>query len=106
MREYRFDHATVPAGRVVLQVVNRGRLVHRMSLVPLPEELPPIDAQLHGDERRVLSTLAAIADTPPGASGSVAVDLTPGRYAFICFLTDPDGESHALKGMADEFRIR
>jgi hypothetical protein len=46
-----------------------------------------------------------VADVPPGGNGAVAVDLGPGRYALICFLTDDDGQSHALKGMATEFRI-
>ena len=95
MTEYQFAYDHLSKGRVVFQVVNDGQTVHRMSLVPLPEDLPPIQQQLHGDERRALNTLAA-----------VAVDLLPGRYAFICFLTDPDGQSHALKGMANEFRIR
>lgn len=106
MHEYRFDHGPVPRGRVVFHVDNRGHVVHRMSLVPLPEDLPPIEEQLHGTDRRTLFTLAAVPDTQPGASGTVAVDLAPGRYAFICFLTDKDGQSHALKGMASEFRIR
>lgn len=106
MSEYHFDYRTVPRGRVVFRVVNRGHVAHRMSVVPLPEDLPPIQAQLHGDERRALSTLAAVADTQPGGTGAVAVDLASGRYAFICFITDNDGQTHASKGMASEFRIR
>jgi len=106
MDEYRFDHGPIPRGRVVFHVVNRGHVAHRMSVVPLPEDLPPIEVQLHGDDRRALSTLAAVPDTQPGDSAEVAVDLGPGRYALICFITDPDGQSHALKGMASEFRIR
>jgi hypothetical protein len=105
MREYRFDHAPVPGGRVVFRMKNVGRLPHRLSLVPLPPDLPPILEQLRGEERQVLFTLAAIAETAPGASGTFAVDLTPGRYAMICFLVDPEGRSHALEGMATEFRV-
>jgi len=106
MSEYRFDHKPIPKGRVVFHVVNHGHIAHRMSVVPLPDDLPPILDQLRGSERRTLSTLAAIPDTAPAASGTVAADLVPGRYAFICFITEPGGESHAQKGMATEFRIR
>jgi len=106
MSEYRFEHGPIPRGRVVLQAVNRGRIVHRMSVVPLPADLPPILEQLRGTDRVVLSTLAAVPDTPPGAGAAVAVDLGPGRYAFICFITDTDARSHALMGMAAEFNVR
>jgi len=105
MREFRFDHGALPRGRVVIRAVNRGHIDHRLSIVPLPDDLPPIQEQLHGTSRRALSTLAAVAETPAGGSGAVAVDLAPGRYAFICFIT-ANGQSHALNGMASEFRVR
>lgn len=105
MREYAFDYKPPTRGRVVLQVINRGTEAHRLSVVPLPEDLPPIDVQLHGAERRALSTLAAVPDTPPGGVGAVALDLAPGRYAFICFI-ESGGQSHALRGMASEFRVQ
>lgn len=107
MSEYRFDvDATIPAGRVVFRVRNAGRLDHHLSLFPLAEEVPPLDVQLHGPQRRVLTPFGAMPVLRPGQSGSLAVDLVPGRrYALICFLRDPGGgEVHALKGMHAEFR--
>ncbi len=106
MSEYRFEYQpAVPSGRVVFQVVNVGRVDHKLSLLPLAEDFPPIDAQLHGPERVVMSPFADVPLRPPGATGTFAVDLEPGRrYAFICFLRDPDGQPHALKGMNSEFR--
>jgi uncharacterized cupredoxin-like copper-binding protein len=42
----------------------------------------------------------------PGGSASFTVDLTPGNYAFICFLPDAkDGKPHALHGMTKQFTI-
>jgi hypothetical protein len=33
------------------------------------------------------------------------VDLVPGqRYALVCFVSGPDGQAHAIKGMNAEFR--
>ncbi|MDP9387484.1 MAG: cupredoxin domain-containing protein [Actinomycetota bacterium] len=105
MSEYRFDFGSIPEGRVVFEVVNEGQLAHRLSLIPLAEDFPPILEQLRGTERRVVDTLAAVATLAPGQRRSVAVDLAPGRYAFVCFVSDPDGSSHALKGHAAEFRV-
>lgn len=106
MREYRFDYdRNIPGGRVVFRFVNKGKRPHRPSLLPLPEDLPPIDQQLHGSKRRALKPFAGIPDQKPGATDTFAVDLIAGRrYALICYAQDPDGRPHALKGMNSEFR--
>ena len=107
MREYRFEiDRTVPRGRVVFRLVNGGRLRHQPDLIPLAEELPPIDEQVRGQRRAVITPFAGVAGRDPGEVGTFAVDLEPGqRYAFVCFARDPDdGQSHALQGMTSEFR--
>jgi hypothetical protein len=107
MREYAFAApAEVPRGRVTLLAHNVGTLPHRFTLFPLPEDFPPILEQLRGSQRRAASALAALPNYPPGTSGGVAVDLPPGRYAMVCFVIDPDGQNHASKGMAAEFRVK
>jgi hypothetical protein len=107
MTEYRFDHLPeAPAGRVVIRAHNAGSLPHSMVLVQLDEDLPPLDQQLHSDTRRAVPTLAQVPAHPPGSSDTLAVDLTPGRYGFVCFVKDPDGVPHSLKGMSSEFRVR
>lgn len=106
MREYHFDYnPAIRSGRVVFRFVNEGQRFHRPALLPLPEDLPPIDVQLRGSKRRSISPFAGVYDRRPGATGTFAVDLVAGRrYALICYARDPDGSSHALKGMASEFR--
>ncbi|HUP69602.1 MAG TPA: hypothetical protein VM142_07265 [Acidimicrobiales bacterium] len=107
MTEYRFELSRpVPRGRVVFRVANRGRVPHRLVLVPLPADFPPIAEQIAGTDRRNVEPLAGIPDRPPGATGAFAVDLRPGRYALVCFIADVDGRTHAQKGMAEEFRLR
>lgn len=96
----------IHAGRTVFVAVNKGHVVHRLELVPLPKDFPPITVQLHGSERRPVQIMASTPYTSPGQTGSFAVDLPPGRYAFISFLIDRDGVSQALKGMATEFMVR
>lgn len=104
--EYRFDYEQpVPAGRVVFRVVNAGREVHRVSLLELPEDLPPIAEQLRGSERRGIVPFAEIGGLLPGTSNSFAVDLARGqRYGLIDVGASPDGKSYALLGLASEFR--
>lgn len=95
----------VRSGRVLFRITNAGTVPHSLSLLPLPEDLPPIDQQLRGTERRAIPTVAAIHAKPPGGRTTLAADLTSGgRYALICFLDDPAGVSHALQGMNSEFR--
>lgn len=106
MREYRFDYERpIPAGRVVFRVPNRGRLLHRLTLLPIAEGLPPIDEQLRDNKASVASPFAGTRPQPSGSSGAFAVDLVANtRYAMLCFVVDRAGEPHALKGMNSEFR--
>lgn len=106
MDEFRFSYqGPVPAGRVVFRIRNAGSVKHRLTLLPLEEDVPPIEAQLRGAERRLVKPFAGVPVRRPGKTGTFAVDLAPGRrYAIICFLRDDDGRPHALKGMTGEFR--
>lgn len=106
MRDYEFDYAPPSrSGRVVFRVFNDGKTPHQLSLLPLDEDIPPIEQQVRGSERRAVTPYAGIPPHAPGTGSGFAVDLVPGRrYAFICFVTTPDGESHAVKGMTSEFR--
>jgi len=106
MREFRFDHQRdVPAGRVVFQLRNDGRLEHELTLLPLAEDVPPISEQVSGSQRRQLAPFAGVYPRQPGTTDTFAVDLVAGRrYALLCYLRDSDGTSHARKGMASEFR--
>lgn len=96
----------VPAGRVVFRVTNDGEQTHEPEFVPLPEDLPPIDEQLQGDQRVPVAPFAGIPPLEPGETGTFAVDLASGvRYAFVCFARDPDDdELHARQGGNAEFR--
>lgn len=107
LAEYRIEPpAAVEAGRVVFAVTNTGELEHELLVVRLPEDLPPLDEQLRGTNRRHVLPLAGLPPVPPGADATFAADLTAGRYGLVCFLTDADGQPHALEGMNAEFVVR
>ena len=48
---------------------------HRLALIPLPDDFPPIHEQVRSREHGFVRELAAIPDTPPGAEAAFAVDL-------------------------------
>lgn len=52
-------------------------------------------------------TAADVQPEPHRSPGSrdFAVNLPPGRWAFICFLIEDSGLSYAKAGMATEFRV-
>lgn len=106
MTDNRFEHPpTAPVGRQVFRVTNAGGAEHALVVISLPEEVPPIAEQLRSGDRRGVPTFAKLPSRPPGSDDVFAVELAAGRYALVCFVTDPDGVSHALKGMASEFRV-
>jgi len=107
MVDYKFIYsAPTRPGRAVFTVTNAGKVDHHLTLIPLSDDLPPIDEQLHGTTRRSVNPEAQSPTLRPGESEAFAVDLVPGqRYALICFLRDRgDPVNHALKGMNAEFR--
>jgi hypothetical protein len=106
MREYRFDFdPQIPRGRVVFRVDNAGSIEHALTLIGLADDVPPLDEQLRSENRRGAPTFARVPSRPPGVRTKFAVDLAPGRYGLICFVVDPDGVMHGIKGMAAEFRV-
>lgn len=107
MREMQFNHPPVVSpGRVVITARNVGAIDHRVSMLPLPEDFPPIDVQLHSDTRRVLAPIASTRVVAPGDVAVLAVDLTPGRYAFVCNFRDASSDvPHSVQGMNSEIRV-
>lgn len=105
MSEYAFSYPpAIPAGRVVFRARNSGSLDHELQLFPLADDIPPINDQLRGSQRRVLNAVAGVPRRDPGESGLFSVELVAGqRYALICFLVD-GGKPHATEGMNAEFR--
>lgn len=108
MREYGFEGvpATLEAGPVVFRAHNRGRLSHEIVLVPLPRGLPGGLAQaVRSKTHRAATVIALLAPRPPGSGITFASHLSRGRYGLVCFVRDPDSESHAVKGMTAEFEV-
>lgn len=107
MREYGFDHpGVVEPGRTLVRVRNGGSLDHELVVARLPDDFAgSLVGGVRIDTRLVLDTVAIVTARGPGASGLFALDLRPGRYAFMCFVRDDDGVQHHRKGMTSELRV-
>ena len=106
MHDYRFEMAgEIARGRVVVEVTNQGTMNHALTLISLPDDFPPLDEQLRGDERRGAASVARVPARPPGEGSKFALDAQPGRYGLVCFVADADGLTHGQKGMNFEFRV-
>lgn len=108
MLEYRFDApAELPAGRAVFTVPNAGRIEHQMQVLALPESFPAtFEEQFRSENRVAVMPIMNLPRQGPGSTAVFALDLAPGRYGLICFLDDPDGTSHAGKGMTAIITVR
>lgn len=81
--EYRLSRTTVPAGRVVVELVNFGEDEHDLAL------------------RRVGGTRTyRIRSVVPGERGRLSLRLAPGRYRLWC----EEGD-HAQRGMTATLRV-
>jgi hypothetical protein len=106
MTEYRFHFdRRIHPGQTLFRIRNVGKAVHDVGVYILAPDLPPLDAQLHGNVRRPIMTLAILPARLPGTRQQFVLNLVAGqRYGLICFLIDKDGVNEALKGMNAEFR--
>jgi hypothetical protein len=90
---------------LLLHGANQGAEPHEMVVLKLPEGMT-VD-QLLADES-LFSQVEFIGQSffEPGQEGDMAlVNLPPGTYTLVCFVTAPDGQPHAAKGMVSEFTV-
>jgi uncharacterized cupredoxin-like copper-binding protein len=108
LSEFAFDAPdALPAGETTFHVVNAGGQIHEMGMVKLDEgaTLEEVLASLEAPEGPY-TVVGALYGLEGGAEGWTAIDLTPGTYAIVCFVTDPEsGQPHIALGMLDSFAV-
>ncbi len=110
-RDYTFDIPRgIHAGLVNVTLVNQGSEPHQAQLMRLNDgvTLDQFFAALKQGPDAALP-LATSAGGPnaimPGQRQQVTLHLLAGQYVAICFVTSPDGHSHAEKGMVTPFTV-
>ncbi len=83
----RLSSDSVPAGSVTFEVTNVSKdTVHEMIVMYLADPskpLPYVQAESRVDEDKA-GDKGEVSELDPGKSGSLTVDLQPGKYLLIC----------------------
>jgi len=94
------DHAK--AGNVTFQVTNSSKeTVHEMVVIPYPADgkIPYSDKDAKFDEDAA-GHMGEVSELDPGKSGSVTLDLKPGKYVLSCNVA-----THYANGMWTVFTV-
>ena len=93
---------TIRAGRTKVTLTNVGPGRHELIVVRGGRNLPyRLDGLTVNEERLDIIGLNAIEPIRAGATGSMTIRLTPGRYQIFCNMA-----GHYLGGMRSELRVR
>jgi uncharacterized cupredoxin-like copper-binding protein len=102
--DYAYEFAAPAAGRTSFVMANQGQERHVMLLFKTPEGQTTqqvLEAEGEGLEEEYESGTAAA-----GEEAVVTADLTPGDWAMICYIPDPEGTPHFELGMLEEFTVQ
>jgi hypothetical protein len=111
LSDYDFDVSTpLTPGSHVIRVENTGPQPHELVLVKMEEgkTVKDIEAWEKGGEKGLppVSPMGGISPMMANESGQFTVELTPGNYAFICFVPDmKDGKAHLSHGMVKAVKV-
>ncbi|HET8656276.1 MAG TPA: hypothetical protein VFL93_12220 [Longimicrobiaceae bacterium] len=111
MVDYGYDlSAPLTAGPHQIEVRNAGKQSHELVLARLApgktvKDLAAWVEKMDGPPPA--SFLGGVSPLAPGGRNLLSVSLTPGHYAFLCFLPDAkDGKPHIAHGMGQEFEVK
>jgi uncharacterized cupredoxin-like copper-binding protein len=105
------DTAQVKAGTVTFNVTNAGTEPHEFLVIKsdLPTDGLPLDASNNKVNEDILTIVVDSDIIAVGTPFKLSVKLDPGKYLFICNITEnPPGQpviSHYQKGMRTAFTV-
>jgi hypothetical protein len=102
--EYAFKTlGSIPGGVTTVQLRNIGKEAHEAQFIKLNPgvTLDQVIAALqqNGPPPDIFSFEGGPAEVVPGKTAEVVLNLAQGQYALLCFISAPDGQPHAAKGM-------
>jgi uncharacterized cupredoxin-like copper-binding protein len=98
----KLDTAVVPAGKVTFLVVNQDKVIHEAVLLKTdksPEALVMLSGESKVDEAALAENVGEV-EVEAGTTGSVTIDLAPGKYVLICNMVE-----HYKAGMYSAFEV-
>ncbi len=108
MADYEFilSETSAPAGDIAFNVTNTGQYPHEVVVLQLPEGITVED--VFADESLVEQVqFFGFTYSEPGVEAPplVMVDMEPGIYTLVCFIDEPEGIPHVMRGMILEFEV-
>lgn len=109
--DFAFDlsSATLPAGETEVTFLNEGKESHQLFMARLTDDAPDISKLIQLSEKK--SNAFIEEDIPdgqkaikPGEETVFTVDLKPGTYGMVCFVSNKEGP-HAFQGMYNSFTV-
>jgi hypothetical protein len=100
----------IKGGTVTMDIANSGREPHEFGLARIDPGKTAADVQKalakSGENApKWLHDIGGVPPITPGERLSITRRLTPGTYAFICFLPSPTGKPHYALGMQKAFTV-
>jgi hypothetical protein len=100
---------TLSAGETTFQLTNDGPSLHHLQLVRLDSGKTLADlegAMKHPGPMPAWAVMVGGPNAPdPGAQSNATVDLIPGNYLVTCFVDQPGGIPHIMKGMVKPLTV-
>jgi hypothetical protein len=106
--EYEFTGLppTLPPGETAFVLENAGKEPHDLSVARITSDAT-VEELLELPQREANEQIEDVGNlfARPGDAQRRVLDLAPGRYGYVCFVTAEDGTPHAFLGMAGEFTV-
>lgn len=105
--DYAFElsASSAPAGTVAFNVVNGGAYPHEIIVVQLPAGVT-VDQVLEDPSLQEQVAFFGGNFAEPGGNASFALEgMEPGTYTLLCFVEEPEGVPHVVRGMVAEFVV-
>lgn len=100
---------TLSAGETTFHLTNAGPSLHHLQLVRLDSGKTLGDLAAAMKKPGPMPAWAVMVGGPnapdPGAESNATVDLTPGNYIVACFVDQPGGIPHIMKGMVKPLTV-
>jgi hypothetical protein len=110
--DYAFNlSAPLTPGRQMIRVENVGSESHEVGVVKLPagktvkDFLAWVENPGETPVESAGSVAGGVTSLAPGANAYFEIDLTPGEYILLCFVTAPGGRSHIEHGMIQQVSV-
>ena len=108
--DFSFDApGKVPAGLVTMRLVNNGKELHHAQMIRIEDGKTMADVakalKNPGPPPSWVKFVGGPNAVIPGKETNATSVLTPGLYAYLCFIPGADRVMHASKGMVRPFEV-